>query len=47
MGGQFTSHKTGLATFLLPEFKLKKQISWTFHVDDSAKASSTYAMIIG
>jgi hypothetical protein len=26
MGGQFTTDKTGLVTFLLPEFYLKKQI---------------------
>jgi hypothetical protein len=38
--------KTGLVTFLLPEFNLKKQISWTFHVDDRSKESSTYDMII-
>jgi hypothetical protein len=27
MGGQFITSKTGLVTFLLPEFNLKKQIS--------------------
>jgi hypothetical protein len=27
MGGQFTTDKTGLVTFLLPEFNLKKQIT--------------------
>jgi hypothetical protein len=26
MGGQFTTDKTGLVTFSLPEFNLKKQI---------------------
>jgi hypothetical protein len=30
-----------------PEFNLKKQISWEFHVDDHSKSSSTYDMIIG
>jgi hypothetical protein len=33
--------------FLLPEFKLKKQITWEFHVDDQSKASDTYGMTIG
>ena len=47
MGGQFTTNKTGSVTVLLPEFNLKKQITWTFHVDDRSKASSTYDMIIG
>ena len=47
MGGQFTTNKTGSVTFLLPEFNLKKQITWTFHVDDRSKAPSTYYMIIG
>jgi hypothetical protein len=47
MGGHFTTDKTGLVTFSLPEFNLKKQISWVFHVDDRSKASSTYDMIIG
>jgi hypothetical protein len=26
MGGQFSTDKTGLVTFILPEFNLKKQI---------------------
>jgi hypothetical protein len=47
MDGQFTTDKAGILTFLLPEFNLKKQISWTFHVDDRYKASSTHDMIIG
>jgi xylose isomerase len=36
-----------LVAFLLPEFNLKKQISWEFHVDDRSESSSTYDMIIG
>jgi hypothetical protein len=47
MGGQFTTDKTGLVLFSLPELHLKKQISWKFHVDDRSKSSSTYDMIIG
>ena len=47
MGGQFTTDKTGLVNFLLPEFNLKKQISWEFHVDVRSKDSNTYDMIIG
>ncbi len=47
MGGQFTTDKTGLVTFSLPEFNLKKLISWKFHVDDRSKASNTYDMIMG
>jgi hypothetical protein len=47
MGGQFVTDKTGLMTFSLPEFNLKKQISWVFHVDDRSESSSTYNMIIG
>jgi hypothetical protein len=35
-----------LVTFSLPEFNLKKQISWAFHVDDCSESSSTYDMII-
>jgi hypothetical protein len=34
-------------TFSLPEFNLKKQIYWAFHVDDRSKSSSTYDMIMG
>jgi hypothetical protein len=34
-------------SFSLPEFNLKKQISWKLHVDDRAKVSCTYGMIIG
>ena len=30
MGGQFTTDKSGLVTFSLPEFNLRKQISWVF-----------------
>jgi hypothetical protein len=33
--------------FPLPEFNLKKQISWEFHVDDYYESSSTYDMITG
>jgi hypothetical protein len=47
MNGQFTTDKTGIVTFLLPEFILKKQITWEFHVDDRSKPSDTYGMIIG
>jgi len=47
MGGQFTTDKTGVVTFLLPEFNLKKQITWEFHVDGRSKPSETYGMIIG
>ena len=47
MGGQFTTDKTGLVTFSLPEFNLKKQVTWRFHVDDRSKSSNTYDMIIG
>ena len=46
VGGQFTADKTGLVTFSLLEFNLKKQISWVFHVDDRSKASKSYDMII-
>jgi hypothetical protein len=34
-------------TFSLPDFNIKKQISWEFHVDDDSESSSTYDMIIG
>jgi hypothetical protein len=50
MGGQLITNKTGLVTFLLPEFNefnLKKQICWVFHVDDCSESSSTYEMIFG
>jgi hypothetical protein len=47
MGGPFTTKKTGLVTFLLPEFNLKKHITWEFHVDDQSQPSDTYGMIIG
>jgi hypothetical protein len=47
MGGKFTTNKTGFVTFSLPEFNLKIQISWAFHVDDRSESSSTYDMIIG
>jgi hypothetical protein len=46
MGGKFTTTKTGLVTFSLPEFNLKKQISWAFHVDDRSESSRLYDMII-
>ena len=32
---------------MLPEFNLKKQINWEFHVDDRSKPLDTYGMIIG
>jgi hypothetical protein len=35
-----------LVIFSLPEFNLKKQISWEFHVNDRSESSSTYDMII-
>jgi hypothetical protein len=47
MNGQFTTDKTGLVSFVLPEFNLKKQITWEFHVDNQSKPSDTYGMIIG
>jgi hypothetical protein len=47
MGGKFTKTKTGFVTFSLPEFNLKKQISWEFHVDEHSESSSTYDMIMG
>ena len=46
MSGQFTTDRAGLVSFSLPEFNLKKQISWVFHVDDQSKASNTHDMII-
>ena len=46
MNGQFTTEKTGLVNFSLPEFNLKKLITWEFHVNDQSKASDTYGMII-
>jgi hypothetical protein len=39
MSGQFTTEKTGLVSVLLPEFNLKKQISWEFYVNDRPKSS--------
>jgi hypothetical protein len=47
MKGQFTTDYTGLVSFVLPEFNLKKQIAWEFHVDDQSKPWNTYEMIIG
>jgi hypothetical protein len=47
MGDTFTTTKTGFVTFSLPEFNLKKQISWAFHVDDCSESSSTYNLIMG
>jgi hypothetical protein len=32
---------------VLPEFNLKKQITWKFHVDDQSKPPDTFGMIIG
>jgi Aspartyl protease len=42
MGGQFTTDKTTLVTFSLPEFNLKKQISWIFHLNDRLKTAISY-----
>jgi hypothetical protein len=36
-----------LVAFSLPEFNLKKQISWAFHIDDHSESSRTYDMIMG
>jgi hypothetical protein len=47
MGGKFTTTKTGFVKFSLPEFNLKKQISWGFHVDDRSESSSAYDMTMG
>jgi hypothetical protein len=47
MNGQFTTDKTEIVTFLLPEFNLKTQITREFHVDDQSKPSDTYGMILG
>jgi hypothetical protein len=49
IGGKFTTNKTGLVTFSLPEFNLKKQMCsfWAFHVVDRSESSSTYEIIIG
>jgi hypothetical protein len=40
MGGKFTITTTGFVTFSLPEFNLKKQISWAFHIDDGSESSN-------
>jgi hypothetical protein len=47
VSGKFNTTKTEFVTFSLPEFNLKKQISWTFHVDDRSESSTTYDMIMG
>jgi hypothetical protein len=47
MNGQFTIEETGLVSFALLEFNLKKQISREFHLKDRSKPSDTYDMIIG
>jgi hypothetical protein len=47
MGGKFTTSKNGFVTFSLPEFNLKKQIYWAFHVYDRSESSSAYDMIMG
>jgi hypothetical protein len=47
MCGKFIIDKTGHVTFSSPEFNLKKQISWVFHMDDRSESSSTYDMIFG
>jgi hypothetical protein len=36
-----------LVTFSIPEFNLKKQISWAFHLDDRSESSRTYDTIMG
>jgi hypothetical protein len=48
MGGKFTTTKTEIVTFSLPEFNFNKQnyFSWVFHVNDRSESSSTYDMII-
>jgi hypothetical protein len=46
MSEKFITDETGLVTLSLPEFNLKKQISWVFQVDDRSESSSTYDMII-
>jgi hypothetical protein len=47
MDGKFTTNKTGFVTFSPPDFNLKKQISWAFHVDDRSESSSKDDMIMG
>jgi hypothetical protein len=49
IGGNFTTTKTGLVTFSLPELNIKKQMYnyCVFHADDHFESSSTYDMIIG
>jgi hypothetical protein len=47
MNGQFTTDIAGLVSFVLPEFNLKKQITWKFHVDHQSKPPDTYEIIIG
>jgi hypothetical protein len=39
--------KTGLVSFLLPEFNLKTKILGKFPVGDQLKALDTYGMTIG
>jgi hypothetical protein len=46
MNCPFTTDKSGIVTFLLPEFNFKKQIPWKFHVDGRSKPSDTYGTII-
>jgi hypothetical protein len=46
MAGYFTTNKTGLVTFYPPGHNLKKQISWTFHVDDLVRSPNTNDMVI-
>jgi hypothetical protein len=36
-----------LVAFSIPEFNIKKQISWAFHVDYCSESSCTYDVIIG
>jgi hypothetical protein len=47
MSGKFITTKTEFVAFSIPEFNLKKHISWAFHVDDRSESSITYDMIIG
>jgi hypothetical protein len=46
LGGKFTTIKTGPVTSSLPEFNIKNQISWQFHVDYRSESLSTDVMII-
>jgi hypothetical protein len=45
-GSQCTTDKTGKVSIVLPEFNLKKQITWEFHADDQSQPLDTYGVII-